>query len=222
MTTVAVMQAETAHRRLRELILDGRYPPGTRLTELEVAAVLEMSRTPVREAFRALAANGLVTDAGRGVRVVELDERELADAYRVRAALEALTTELAAERQRAGRIAPAELAELRGLADLTHTATAAGDLAAGVRLNRRFHRRIAELADSPIALHTLDLLWDRIQVSTRRSLRPAGRTDVVDAQHRAVLDAVAAGDPQAAGAAARRHVLDTCTAQAPTRKSETE
>ena len=48
-----------ARRRLRELILDGTYPAGTRLTELEVAAALGMSRTPVREAIRALAADGL-------------------------------------------------------------------------------------------------------------------------------------------------------------------
>lgn len=217
------MQTETAHQRLRELILDGSYPPGARLTELGVAAALEMSRTPVREALRALTADGLVAPAGRGVRVVELGQRELDDAYRVRAALEALTAELAAERQRDGRIAPADLADLDRLADLTHTTTVAGDLPGAVRLNRRFHRRVAELADSPIALHTLDLLWDRIQISTRRSLRPTGRTDQVHRQHRAVLDAIAAGDPRAAGDAARRHVLDTRTAtDAPARTRETE
>jgi len=217
---VGHVQTETAHRRLRELILDGHYPAGSRLTELEVAAALEVSRTPVREAFRALAADGLVQAAGRGVRVVELDGDELDHAYRVRAALEGLTAELAAERQQAGRIAPADLADLARLADRTHLATAAGDLAEAVRLNRRFHRRIAELAGNPIALHSLDLLWDRIQVSTRLSLRPQGRTGEVDTQHRAVLDAITAGDPQAAHAAARRHVLDTRTAHTAARETE--
>src|SRR3981081_2747216 len=111
------MQTETAHRRLRELILDGTYRPGSRLTELDAAAALQMSRTPVREALRALASDGLVRPTGRGVTVVALEPDDLEDAYQVRAALEALTAELAADRQRDGRIAPAALRELRSLAD---------------------------------------------------------------------------------------------------------
>ncbi|GAA2781776.1 GntR family transcriptional regulator [Kitasatospora paracochleata] len=216
------MRTESAHQRLRELILDGGYPPGSRLTELDVAAALEVSRTPVREAFRSLAADGLVVAAGRGVRVVELDAGELAHCYRVRAALEGLTGELAAARQRAGRLAPAELTDLERLADRTHEATAAGRLTEAVRLNRAFHRRVAELAANPVALHSLDRLWDRIQVSTRTSLRVPGRTDLVDAQHRALLTAIAAGDPVAAAEAARRHVLDTCTIHSSTDADETE
>lgn len=203
------MQSETAYQRLRRLILDGSYPPGARLTELELAAALDVSRTPVREAFRALAADGLVETAGRGVRVVELGPEEIQDAYRVRAALEGLTAELAAERQRQGRIAPAELAELERLATLTEQVTAEGRIVEAVRLNRRFHRRIAELAASPIALQTLDRLWDRIQVSTQSTLQPTGRADQVADQHRELLAALTAGDPEKAHAAARRHVLDT-------------
>ncbi|MEV4560169.1 GntR family transcriptional regulator [Kitasatospora sp. NPDC049285] len=206
------MQSETTRHRLRELILDGRYPPGARLAEVEVAEALGVSRTPVREAFRALASDGLVATAGRGVRVVELDAAELAHVYRVRAALEGLTAELAAERQRAGRLAPADLAELTELADRTHRATVDGRLTEAVRLNRRFHRAVAVLAANPVALHALDRLWDQIQVSTRRSLHAPDRTALVDAQHRELLAALTAGDPGAAHAAARRHVLDTCTA----------
>jgi DNA-binding GntR family transcriptional regulator len=207
---VVPVQSDTPYQRLRRLILDGSYPPGSRLTELELAAVLEVSRTPVREAFRALAADGLVETAGRGVRVVELGPDELRDAYLVRAALEALTAELAAERQRQGRIAPAELADLERLAALTDEVTAAGRIVEAVRLNRRFHRRVAELAANPVALQTLDRLWDRIQVSTQSTLRPVGRVGQVAEQHRELLAALAAGDAEAAAAAARRHVLDTC------------
>ncbi|MEW1844571.1 GntR family transcriptional regulator, partial [Nonomuraea angiospora] len=123
------MQTDVARRRLRELILDGAYPPGARLTEMEVAAALDMSRTPVREALRALAADGLVRPSGRGVVVVALEQGDLDEAYQVRAALEALTAELAATRQREGRIAPADLAALREIAIDTATATAEGRLA---------------------------------------------------------------------------------------------
>ena len=82
------MYAERARSRLRQLILDGTIPAGARLTELDAAANLAMSRTPVREALRALTADGLVRPAGRGVEVVALDRGALREAYQVRAALD--------------------------------------------------------------------------------------------------------------------------------------
>ncbi|MFF4195553.1 GntR family transcriptional regulator [Nonomuraea sp. NPDC001831] len=203
------MQSDVAWSRLRELILDGAYPPGARLTETEVAAGLEMSRTPVREALRALTADGLVRPAGRGVVVVALEPSALEDAYQVRAALEALTAELAATRQGEGRIAPADLASLRQVADATAAATAQGRLGEAVGLNRRFHRRIAELAANAVALHTLERVWDQIQVSTLRSLAPPSRPAHVSGQHEQLLAAISEARPQDAAAIARAHVLDT-------------
>ncbi|GAA3557026.1 GntR family transcriptional regulator [Nonomuraea rosea] len=203
------MQTDVACSRLRELILDGTYPPGARLTEMEAAATLEMSRTPVREALRALAADGLVRPAGRGVVVVALERDDLDEAYQVRAALEALTAELAAVRQRAGRIAPADLVALRDLADETAAVTAEGRLAEAVRLNRRFHRLIAELAGNAMALRTLERIWDQIQVSTLRSLTPPARSAHVSGQHESLLAAIEGGRAEEAAAIARAHVLDT-------------
>ncbi|MEU6850340.1 GntR family transcriptional regulator [Actinacidiphila alni] len=209
-----MQQTDTARARLRDLILDGAYAPGQRLTETEVALSLAMSRTPVREAFQALVADGLVHSAGRGVRVVALDAESLRHAYQVRAALEALTAELAAVRQAEGRIAPADLAELVRDADRTEEATLAGRLTEAVGHNRRFHRRIAELAANPVALASLDRLWDQILVSTRASLDPPHRPAQVNAQHRDLLAAVTEGRARDAAEAARRHVLDTCDARA--------
>jgi DNA-binding GntR family transcriptional regulator len=203
------VQTDVACGRLRELILDGTYPPGARLTEMEAAATLEMSRTPVREALRALAADGLVRPAGRGVVVVALERDDLDEAYQVRAALEALTAELAAVRQRAGRIAPADLVALRDLADETAAVTAEGRLAEAVPLNRRFHRLIAELAGNAMALRTLERIWDQIQVSTLRSLTPPARSAHVSGQHESLLAAIEAGRAEEAAAIARAHVLDT-------------
>jgi DNA-binding GntR family transcriptional regulator len=203
------MQTDTARQRLRALILDGTYPAGTRLTELEAAAVLGMSRTPVREAIRALAADGLVRPAGWGVAVVALDPSDLDHAYQVRAALEGLTAELAADRQRAGRIAPADLASVRGAAADAAAATAAGQLQEAVEHNRRFHRQIAELAGNPIALASLDRLWDQILVSTLQSLAAPARPARVAAQHEELLAAIANGRVVEAGRIARQHGLDT-------------
>lgn len=203
------MQSDVAWSRLREMILDGAYPPGARLTEVEVAAALEMSRTPVREALRALTADGLVRPAGRGVVVVALEPPALEEAYQVRASLEALTAELAAVRQGEGRIAPADLASLRAVADETAAATARGRLDDAVGLNRRFHRRVAELAGNAMALHMLERVWDQIQISTLRSLRPPSRPAHVSGQHEQLLAAIFEARPGDAAAIARAHVLDT-------------
>jgi DNA-binding GntR family transcriptional regulator len=205
------VQTDTARRRLRELILDGTYPAGTRLTELGVAAALGMSRTPVREAIRALAADGLVRPVGWGVTVVALDPADLDHAFQVRAALDGLCAELAADRQRAGRLAPADLAAVRAAADAAAQATAAGQLQEAVEDNRRFHRRIAELAGNPIALAMLDRLWDQIQVSTLQSLAAPARPAQVTAQHEQLLAAIGDGRPAEAGRIARQHALDTRT-----------
>jgi DNA-binding GntR family transcriptional regulator len=189
--------------------VDGTYPAGTRLTELEVAGALGMSRTPVREAIRALAADGLVRPTGWGVAVVALDPSDLDHAYQVRAALEGLTAELAADRQRAGQIAPADLTLVRAAAADAAQATAVGQLQQAVEHNRRFHQRIAELAGNPIALATLDRLWDQILVSTLQSLAAPARPARVAVQHDELVAAIADGRAEEAGRIARRHASET-------------
>ncbi|WP_329179155.1 GntR family transcriptional regulator [Streptomyces sp. NBC_01477] len=206
-----MQQTDAAHARLREMIVAGAYAPGDRLTETEVAGTLAMSRTPVREALRSLIADGLVTSAdGRGVVVAALDPAALRDTYRVRAALEALTAELAAERQAAGLIAPAELTALAADAALTEEATSEGRFAEAVAYNRRFHQRVTALAANAPAQAALDRLWDQIVVSTRASLDPPHRPAQVNGQHRELLAAITEGRAADAAGIARRHVLDTC------------
>ncbi|MBE1537962.1 GntR family transcriptional regulator [Actinomadura algeriensis] len=206
------MQAETVYRRLRELIVAGEYAPGERLTEATVGAALAAGRTPIREALRRLESDGLVRGVGRGVVVRGYGTDELAHAYAVRAALETLTARLAADRWTAGLIAPAALAGLERDAELLERVTADGDLDRAIELNRRFHRGVAELAGNPVALETLDRLWDRIVVSTRASLVPPARPDAVADEHRRLLRAITDGDRAAAGRIADDHVRATGTA----------
>jgi len=194
----------TVYDELRELIVAGELPE--RVSESALAERLQVSRTPVREALERLHGDGLVDARGRGVRLKTLDSRELRAVYRVRAALEALTAELVAERQRAGEIAPAELERLARAAD---DATRAGDLAAGAAYNRAFHLRIAELADNPPALDALRRIWDQIVVSTKLSLVAPKRTAAVDEEHRRLLDAIAKGAPRNAAQLVRAHGLNT-------------
>ncbi|MEV4892600.1 GntR family transcriptional regulator [Nonomuraea sp. NPDC055795] len=206
------MRTESVYRRLRERIVTGGYAAGERLTELSVSAVLEVSRTPVREALRRLEGDGLVRGAGRGVIVAALSGEALAHAYAVRASLEALTAETAAARQRAGRIAPADLADLGRDNTLLAEVTKAGDYDQAMLLNRRFHRRVAELAANPIALEMLDRLWDQIVVSTRASLTPPRRPDAVVAEHRLLVRAIADGEAERAGRIAAGHARATAPA----------
>lgn len=204
------MQGGSAvYEQLRGQIVSGGYAPGDRLTEVSVGASLAVSRTPVREALRRLESDGLVQSTGRGVVVVALTPQALEDAFAVRAVLEALTAESAADRQRAGRIAPAALAELEQAAVRLEEVTAAGDLGQAIELNRRFHLAVAELAANPIALEILDRLWNRIVISTRASLTAPERPEVVAAEHRELLRAIAQGDRAAAGSAAAGHVRGT-------------
>jgi DNA-binding GntR family transcriptional regulator len=204
---------ETIYEQVRDLIVSGSYSPGVRMTEQELSTRLNVSRTPVREALRMLESDGLVRGAGRGVTVVALSGAALREVYEVRAALEGLTAQLAARRQLAGEIPPAALDRLVVQADRADEATRSGDLTAGVRHNRAFHRQVALLADNALALRVLDQAWDQIVVSTRVSLTRPDRPANVDAEHRRLIAAVVEGRAADAAAIASEHVIATLAAQ---------
>jgi DNA-binding GntR family transcriptional regulator len=203
------MDSEAVYQRLREQIVSGVYRAGDRLPEVSLSTALAVSRTPVREALRRLESDGLVRGSGRGVRVTTMTAAGVRQAHAVRAALEALTAELAADQQLAGRLAPAALADLEREAAHLEQVTAAGDLEGAVDLNRRFHLGIAELAGNLIALEILDRLWNQLMVSTRASLMPAGRPDAVAGEHRELLAAISRGDGALASRIAANHARAT-------------
>lgn len=130
---------------LRSLILSGQYPAGSRLGEVELAAVLGVSRTPVREALRLLAAEGLVElTPNKGARVVAWTDAELEEIFALRAQVEGLAARRAAE-----RISEADLVELERLAQAHAEATAAGehrDLDRIYELNGQFHAGVVRAA----------------------------------------------------------------------------
>lgn len=202
-------RAETSAARtvvaVRELILHGELPSGARLGEVELAARLGVSRTPIREALSRLAAEGLVEIVpNRGARVASWTLAELQDVFDVRTALEPRMTALAV-----ARAGPADVAALD---ELTRAMIAVGtpgpeqDLDAIVPLNRAFHDRLVALAAQPVMaaalagavrapivlrnFHAYD------QASLRRSL----------AHHGEVVAAVRAGDPAWAQAVMTAHI----------------
>lgn len=136
-----------AARRLRELIVAGVLAPGQRITEREVAEHLEgMSRTPLREAFKILEAEGLVKiEPNRGAVVSALSVEEVEAAIEVLIGLEAMAAEPACE-----RISGEEIAAIEDLHARMERAYRDGDLMAYFNLNQAIHQRIVDAAGNPV------------------------------------------------------------------------
>lgn len=141
------------------------------------------------------------------MRVVSVDSDALAATLRVRAALEALSAGLAAERVKNGKLAPAAVHELDALADAAGVATRTETSNTAVFADRSFHRAVDALAANRPCHDALDRLWDRIIVAAVQSgARPEG-SGLVVREHHELLVAIAAGDEEGAPVVARRHVL---------------
>lgn len=152
--------ADQVRERLLEGILDGSYPPDSRIVETAVAKELGTSQAPVREALHSLAALGVVEIVPfRGARVRKLQPDELVEAYVVRSTIETLAAKLAVP-----RMTDDDLHELAGFADKMQAAAKAGDGRTVAEYDVRFHERIVELSGN----RTLARVW--------RSLEPFSRT----------------------------------------------
>lgn len=198
--------SDRAFDELRARILSGRLAGGRRLLPEELAADLDISQTPVKVALKQLEANGLVEiHARRGARVRSFSAQDVEDVYVARDIVE---PGVAAEAIRRGGVTPHFLAAL----DETIERLAAliegrqfRDIPAAVSADGDFHRLIAEASGNRILVATQRAIAD--QAHLIRYFSSSGR-DVSDtiAEHRAIRDALAAGDAPAAAAASRRHI----------------
>ncbi|WP_370965417.1 GntR family transcriptional regulator [Amycolatopsis sp. cg9] len=203
MTTASERQPLAATRQrvrdeLRERILTGRLRPGDRLVERELAEDLGVSRVPVREAIRALEAEGfLVEQSARRIVVRQLARVDVEELFDVREALEGLAAGLAAARAGA-----AELKRLdRALADAAR-ATARGDAARIAAFNSRFHDEIVAIAGNALLTTMLQPLEGRLRWLTSQNEH---WTELLD-EHRRLYEAIASGDAERAKASAVEHV----------------
>ncbi len=157
LTPMSFRTRVTAHEfvreTLREGILNGSLPGGTRLVQANLAAQLQVSTTPIREALRDLASEGQIElDAHRGATVHQISNDELEEIYELRMMLEVMAMRRAAE-----RITPKQLERVRTVLDAMQ---AAPQSANWVMLNRDFHMTIYEAANSPRLLGILRSLLD--------------------------------------------------------------
>jgi len=179
---------EAAAERLRTLIIEGDLAPGARLNERELSERLGVSRTPLREAFRMLAADGLLVQLpNRGAQVVSLSREYARHAFEVMASLEGLAGELAA-----ARVTDQDIADLGVLQDEMERAHARRDLPNYYRVNRAIHDRINEIAGNPVLTHTFRTLNARLHALRFRSNLVQGKWDKAVKEHRGMVEALAA------------------------------
>lgn len=189
---------ERVYRELRQAILEGAIPSGERLTTLALAEKLGVSRTPIRAALVRLEADGLIdTEGGRSARVRPLTVDEVEHAYDVGMALEGVSVLRLAERSD-GEQREALLETVKAMEE----AAAGSDRNAWVEADERFHELLAELSENHLLWQTMQRVENVIGRLRFLSLRLNPDSALTSArEHRAVVDAVCAGD----GDRAREH-----------------
>ena len=194
--------AERVFRQLRQALRGGLYRPGDRLREQEVAERLKVSRTPVREALGRLAMQGLVEPAGsRGMIVRSLTTAEVLELYAMRELLEGAAARLAAQH--------ASPPEFDALADLeTEFEASASDAPQMARLNLMLHEAITRAARNRYLDGALQEVQDAIALLGPTTFSVAGRPASAAEEHREIIAAIAARDPDKAEQAARAHIRE--------------
>lgn len=193
---------------LRDWILSGRIPTGTKLDQQKLAAELGVSTIPMREGLRQLEAEGLVRIYPyRGAFVTQLSFVELEDVYLVREVLEELATQLAVR-----NIPEATLAQLADLLTRMKLATEQQDFARLLDLNRIFHFTIYHASDRPILVQIIASLWDRSGAYRRVYTYLPDRSVQALAEHEAIFAACKTRDAATAGRLVRENVRRTTDA----------
>ncbi|MGN6574780.1 MAG: GntR family transcriptional regulator [Nocardioides sp.] len=204
---VAAAAPVASHRvadALAERILSGELPPGTRIKQDELAAELQSSRIPVREALRILAARGLVTlRANSGAWVTRMSLQELEVSYKIRERLEPLLLE-----ESLPRLTDAHVEKMRSLQDEIE---ADEDVERFLVLDRELHWTSYGGHEAPQLADMIGRLWDTTQHYRRAFTRLAGRQRawIIAAEHRLLIEAVAERDAVAACNVLAQHIRRT-------------
>jgi DNA-binding GntR family transcriptional regulator len=194
--------AEQVYQRLRNDILSNVYPSDAALPEKALAAQLNVSRVPVREALHRLASDGLVTLRPRhGAVVKSLSPQQFLVAYRVREALEELAIRLALP-----NLTASDMEELAHLQADMRAHAAAEDAEAFFSANRTFHALFIERSQNDYLKNIYYPLMDQMRRHISSSLGLRGGLERSIDEHQAILDAVRAGDASEAGRLLREHI----------------
>jgi len=194
---------EDVAESLRQRIFSRELAPGSWIDELKIAQAYGISRTPLREALKVLATEGLVTmKVRRGAYVTEVSDQDLAEVYHLLSLLESDAASVVA-----ARASDAQLAELQALHQELEAAALPGqqDREQFFRINERFHMRVLEMADNRWSRQMVADLRKVMKLNRHNSLLKAGRIDESLAEHRQVMAALARRDAAAAMASMQAH-----------------
>jgi len=184
---------------LRQRIFTRELEPGSWIDEMKIAEEYGISRTPLREALKVLAAEGLVTmKVRRGAYVTEVSDRDLAEVYHLLSLLESDAAAVVAQ-----KATDAELKTLQALHRELERAVKNRDEFFAV--NERFHMRLLEIAGNRWRNQMVGDLRKVMKLNRHNSLLKSGRIEESLAEHRSVMDALVARDAAAARERMQRH-----------------
>ncbi|MBI2772373.1 MAG: GntR family transcriptional regulator [Burkholderiales bacterium] len=176
---------------LRQRIFQRELEPGSWIDELKLAEEYGISRTPLREALKVLAAEGLVTmKVRRGAYVTEVSEKDLSDVYHLLSLLESDAAGVVAQ-----KATPAQIKELQALHEQLEAA--AGNRDRFFTLNERFHMRLLEIAGNRWRDQMVADLRKVMKLNRHNSLLKSGRIEESMKEHRAIMKALVKRDPAA-------------------------
>lgn len=189
---------DEVYKVLLDAICDGSLPPGTRITQEEIAEQLDVSRSPVLQALRLLKKDGFIQDApGRGVQITPLEAGWIGSLYEVRGALDALAAKLAAQKR--ARIDPALLAA--GV-----KATQSGDMQALIDADLAFHNAIYQASGNPLIEASALTHWAHLRRVMGAVHQISSTRSTVWDEHAAIASAIEAGDVAQAVSLSENHI----------------
>ncbi|MFL9877344.1 GntR family transcriptional regulator [Herbaspirillum rhizosphaerae] len=195
---------DTVVEHLRNLIVEAVLVPGTKLNERELCETLGISRTPLREALKVLAAEGLIEiSPNRGASVSKMSETEIWETFELMSGLEAMSGELACE-----RITPVEVAEIKALHYAMLACKAQNDLPGYYSRNQTIHNKINEAARNSVLHQTYLGLNRRLQALRFKSNFRPEKWDSAAHDHDEMVKALEARDGKRLAAVLRQHLLD--------------
>jgi len=194
---------DTVVDHLRNFIVEGLLAPGVKLNERKLCETLGISRTPLREALKVLAAEGLIDiSPNRGASVAQLSDAEIRDMFELMSGLEAFAGELACE-----RISATELADIKALHAAMLTCREQNDLSGYYARNHAIHDRINAAARNAALRQTYATLNRRLQALRFRSNFQTEKWDSAIRDHEAMIRALETRDGRQLSTILRSHLL---------------
>ena len=193
--------ADQVFEHLERDILSGVFKRGDIITESRLSSELGVSRTPIREALRRLEQEHLIEETGKGAMVIGISEDDLEDIFLVRSKLEGLVCRFVAEKH-----TESQLNELRETVELQEYYVSKNDPDRIKQMDNQFHELIYKISGKTIFLEILAPLHNKIQKYRKAAVTNPSRALESVAEHRAILDAIAASDGEKALELSIRHI----------------